>query len=345
LVTSAGMTASRIRREGWLAVGLFGALLVLALACGFGLAVGSRPLPMSEVLDALAARDESDAAIIVWEQRMPRTLLGVVVGAALAVGGVLAQGITRNPLADPALLGVSAGAALAIVIGSFAFGISTLAPQILVATLGAAVAGAAVLSLAGFGHRGVAPTTLALVGLSISATIVAAISVLVLLDARTLDEYRFWLVGALAGRGTPTLATVAPVLLIGLALTLFAVPGLDALALGDDVAAGLGVRVDRARLVAGLGVVLLTATAVAATGPIAFVGLVVPHAARAITGARHGWLLPYAAVLGATLLVAADVAGRVVARPAELQVGVVTALVGAPLALVLLRRSTLGVSW
>jgi iron-siderophore transport system permease protein len=333
------MAVSRVRRNGRLAWGLLAALLALGLAIGAGLAIGGQAIPLSEVLDVLAARDQSDAAIIVWEQRMPRTALGVVVGAALAVAGVLAQGITRNPLADPSLLGVSAGAAVAIVVGSFAFGIHTLAPQILVATLGAVAAGAGVLWLAGFGHGGVAPAGLALVGLSVSALIVAVISVLVLLDAETLDEYRFWLVGALAGRGTPTLATVAPVLLVGLALTLLAVPGLDALSLGDEVAAGLGVRVGRARLVAGVGVVVLTATAVAATGPIAFVGLVVPHAARAITGSRHGWLLPYAAVLGAALLVAADVAGRVVARPAELQVGVVTALVGAPLALILLRGS------
>lgn len=322
-------------------MGLICAVLLLALSVVFGLAVGSRALPWAEVVDALRAHDESDAAIIVWEQRLPRTVLGVLVGAALGVGGALAQGITRNSLADPALLGVSAGAALAIVLGSFLFGITTLAPQIVAATVGATVIGGTVLLLAGSGRSGMAPTGLALVGLSMSALVVAAISVLKLLDAQTLDEYRFWLVGALAGRGTPTLLTVAPVLLAGLAMTALAVRGLDALALGDDVARGLGVRVNRARLAAGFGVILLTATAVAATGPIAFVGLVVPHVARAITGPRHGWLLPYAAVLGAALLVTADVVGRVVARPNELQVGVVTALVGAPLALILLRRSRL----
>lgn len=322
-----------------LAAGLVIAFVALGVAVMFGLAVGSRALPLAEVFAALRVHDETDAAIIVWEQRIPRTLLGVLVGAALGVGGVLAQGITRNPLADPALLGISAGAALAIVLGSFLFGITTLAPQIVAATIGAAVVGGGVLTLAGSGRTRLAPTGLALVGMSMSALIVAVISVLVLLDAETLDEYRFWLVGALAGRGSPTLTTVTPVLLTGLLLTVVAVRGLDALALGDDVARGLGVRVGRARLAAGFGVILLTATAVAATGPIAFVGLVVPHVARAITGARHGWLLPYAAVLGATLLVASDVVGRVVARPNELQVGVVTALVGAPLALFLLRRS------
>lgn len=335
------MPVSRASKRAVLAAGLLAALGALGAVVLLGLAVGNQPLPLSEVLAALRAHDESDAAIIVWEQRLPRTLLGVLVGAALGVGGALAQGITRNALADPALLGVSAGAALAIVIGSFALGITTLAPQILIAVPGAAVVGGTVLFLSGYGRSGMASTTLALVGLSMSALVVAMISVLVLLDAQTLDEYRYWLVGALAGRGMPTLTTVAPVLLLGLLVTALAVRGLDALALGDDVARGLGVRVNRARLASGVAVIVLTATAVAAAGPIAFVGLVVPHAARAVTGARHAWLLPYAGALGALLLVLADVVGRVVSRPAELQVGVVTALVGAPLVLVLLRRSRL----
>lgn len=322
----------------WLGVGLVVAVGVLVFAVALGLAVGSRGFPLSEVLGVLGRRDGSDASIIVWEQRLPRTLLGVLVGAALGVGGALAQGITRNPLADPALLGVSAGAALAIVVGSFVFGVTGLASQIAAATVGAAVVGGAVLALAGYGT---APVRLALVGLSMSALIVAVISVLVLLDAQTLDEYRFWLVGALSGRGNATLVGVAPVLLAGLALVGLAVRGLDALALGDDMARGLGIRIGRTRLLAGLGVILLTATAVAATGPISFVGLVVPHVARAVTGPRHAWLLPYAALFGAILLVAADVVGRLVVWPAELQVGVVTALLGAPVVLVLLRRKTL----
>lgn len=312
---------------------------MLLAVTALGLAIGTLPMTLQEVLDALRTHDDTDAAIIVWEQRLPRTLLAVLVGAALGVGGALAQGVTRNPLADPAMLGVSAGAALAIVVASFTLGITTLAPQIPIATLGAAVIGGTVMLLAGQGRGDGASSTLALVGLSMSALVVSMISVLVLLDARTLDEYRFWLVGSLAGRGVSTLVTIAPVVLIALALTAFAVRGLDVLALGDDVASGLGVRTGRARLVAGASVIVLTATAVAATGPIAFVGLVVPHVARAITGARHGWLLPYSGLLGAILLVVADVIGRVVARPAELQAGVVTALVGAPVVLVLLRRS------
>jgi iron complex transport system permease protein len=325
-----------------LAGGLALLLGVLGVVLLLGLAIGSRALPLGEVTAALLGQDAGDASIIVLEQRLPRTLLGALVGAALGVGGAVAQGITRNPLADPALLGVSSGAALAIVIGSFAFGVTTLAPQIPLAAAGAALAGGVVLGLGTYGRGTMTPVGLALVGLALSAMIVAITSTLVLLDAQTLDEYRFWLVGALAGKGMPTLTTVAPVLVAGLAIAGLTARGLDALALGDDVARGLGLRVRRARAAAGLAVVVLTGTAVAATGPIAFVGLVVPHAARALTGSRHGWLLAYTAVLGAALLVAADVVGRVVAPPNELQVGVITALVGAPLVLALLRRARIG---
>jgi iron complex transport system permease protein len=314
-------------------------VVVLVLVVAAGLALGSRALPLGEVLAALAGRDSGDASIIVWQQRLPRTLLGVVVGAALGMGGAVAQGLTRNGLADPGLFGVSAGAALAIVAGSFLLGITALAPQVLFGTAGAALAGLAVLVLGTRSAVAATPQGLALVGVAVSAVLGSVASVVVLLDAQTLDEYRFWLVGSLAGRGTSTLTTVAPVVAAGGALALASARVLDALALGDDVAQGLGVRLSRARMFAGSAVLVLTGAAVAAAGPIAFVGLAVPHAARALTGPRAGWLLLHSALLGAALLVAADVVGRIVARPGELQVGVVTALVGAPLALALLRRS------
>jgi iron complex transport system permease protein len=322
----------RVASTGVLVVGL-----VLVVAAG--LAWGSRTLPLGDVLTALAGQDAGDASIIVWQQRLPRTLLGLVVGAALGMGGAVAQGLTRNGLADPGLFGVSAGAALAIVAGSFLFGITALAAQVLLGTAGAALAGVAVLVLGTRSAVAVTSQGLALVGVAVSAVLGSVASVVVLLDAQTLDEYRFWLVGSLAGRGSSTLATVGPVVVVGAALALASSRLLDALALGDDVAQGLGVRLRSARLLAGASVLVLTGAAVAAAGPIAFVGLAVPHAARALTGPRSGWLLAHSALLGAALLVAADVVGRVVARPGELQVGVVTALVGAPLALALLRRS------
>jgi iron complex transport system permease protein len=314
-------------------------VVLLVLLVGLGLAVGGRSLPLGEVWSAVRGADAGDASIIVLQQRLPRTLLAVLIGAALAVGGALAQGLTRNALADPGLLGVSSGAAFAIVLGTYAFGITALAPQIALGALGAGLAGLLVLSLATRATVAATPSGFALVGVAVAALLVALTSALVLLDVQTLDEYRFWLVGSLAGRGTSTLTTVAPVVLVGLLLALACARVLDALALGDDLARGLGVRLRRARLGAGLAVLVLTGTAVAAAGPIAFVGLVVPHVARALTGPRSAWLLACSAVLGAVLLVLADVLGRVLARPGELQVGVVTALVGAPVALLVLRRS------
>lgn len=323
---------------GRLASGAGLVLLSLAVASVLGLALGSRALPLSEVLAALAGRDTGDASIIVLEQRLPRTLLGLLVGAALGVGGTVAQLLTRNPLADPGLLGVSAGAALGIVFGTFVLGITALAPQLLLATLGASAAAFAVLLLGGATQVARTPQGLALVGVALSAVLGSMASTVVLLDVQTLDEYRFWLVGSLAGRGSSTLTTVLPPIAAGGVLAWLATRSLDALSLGDDAAQALGVRLARARLLAGSAVILLTGAAVAAAGPLAFVGLAVPHAARSLAGARTSWLMLFSAGLGAALLVLADVLGRVVLRPNELPAGVVVAVLGAPLALVLLRR-------
>jgi iron complex transport system permease protein len=317
--------------------------LALAVGCvavtAVGLMLGSRALPLSDVLAALAGQDRGDASIIVWDQRLPRTLLGLLVGAALGIGGAVAQGLTRNALADPGLLGVSAGAALAIVIGTFTFGITALAPQLALGILGASAAGAAVLLLGTRSSLAATPQGFALIGVAVSAILGSIASTLVLLDADTLDEYRFWLVGSLAGRGTSTLTTVAPVILVGIVLALACSRLLDALALGDDAAQALGVGLRRARLLAGAAVLVLTGAAVAAAGPIAFVGLAVPHAARTLSGPRASWLLPFSGALGAVLLVTADILGRIISRPSELQAGVVSALVGAPVALLLIGRA------
>ena len=323
------------------------ALLVLGSVVGaalLGLALGSRPLAVLDVLDALRGQGFGDAAIIVRDQRLPRTLLGLLVGAALGIGGAVAQSLTRNPLADPGLLGVSAGAALAIVAGTFLLGVTTLAPQLLLAVLGATLAGCAVLLLGSTTAVARTPQGLALVGVALSAVLGSIASTVVLLDAQTLDEYRFWLVGSLAGRGSVTLSTVLGPIVVGSLLALLATRSLDALALGDDSAQALGIRLRRARLLAGAAVVVLTGAAVAAAGPLAFVGLAVPHAARVLSGPRTAWLVAFSAGLGAALLVVADVVGRLVIRPNELPAGVVIAVVGAPLALLLLRRARTGAS-
>ncbi|HWH30410.1 MAG TPA: iron ABC transporter permease [Mycobacteriales bacterium] len=323
---------SRRRR----AAALAGAAVLLALSATVSLAAGSRALPTVDVLRVLVSPDGSDTSVIVRELRLPRTVLGLVVGAALGVAGAQLQGLTRNALADPGLLGVAAGAALAVVATSTVLGVGGLGGQAAAAVLGALGAALAVWLLGGRGRGGT--LSLVLAGVAVTALCAAVVRVLVLLDADRLDEYRFWVVGSLAGRDLGVLPSVTPLLVVGVVLAVATARTLDLLSLGDDVAAGLGVDVAWGRAGTALSATLLTAAAVAVAGPLVFVGLVVPHLARALVGPAHRWLLPLSALLGASLLIACDVVGRVVARPAEVQVGIVTALVGAPVLVAVVRR-------
>lgn len=316
---------------------LSGLLVLVALA---GVAVGTRDIPLDEVWRALTAPTGAEDDLVVHELRVPRTLLGIAVGVALGVGGALMQGHTRNPLADPGILGVTQGAAFAVVLSISTLGATNLYGYVWFAFAGALVASVLVFLL-GSGRSGPTPVTLALAGAAVSALMNGLVSALVLLDRQSLDAFRFWQVGGIAGRDLAVLWQVLPFLLVGLVLAAFNAGGLNALALGDDVARSLGHRVVATRVVGVVAITLLVGGAVAACGPIAFVGLVVPHAARALTGPDHRWLLPFSGVLGAVVLLAADVVGRVVARPGELAVGIVMALVGAPFFIALVRRRRL----
>ncbi|WP_431908607.1 FecCD family ABC transporter permease [Micromonospora carbonacea] len=316
-----------------------GAAAVLALAVLASFALGSRPLAPGAVWHALVAPDGGDATTIVRELRLPRTTLGLLVGLALAVAGVLFQALTRNPLAEPRILGISAGASFGVVLAIAVFGVGTLAGYVWFGIAGALAAGLAVFAVANRARDGASPVTLALTGAALDASLGALVYALLSIDARTFEEYRFWVVGGLTGRGVGVAGQVLPFVLAGLVLAALVARGLDALALGDDVARGLGHRVGLVRLGGGAAGVLLTGAAVAAAGPIAFVGLAVPHLARALVGADHRWTLAVAALLGPALLLAADVAGRLVAPPGEVPAGVVTALVGAPLLAFLVRRA------
>jgi iron complex transport system permease protein len=300
--------------------------------------VGSKTLSTAAVLRALVAPDDSEASLIVRELRVPRTVLALVIGAALGLAGTQLQGLTRNPLADPGLLGVSAGAALAVVTTSTVLGVGGPTGQALAALVGALAATLAVWLLAGRGRNGASALPLVLAGVAVTALLSSLTTVLVLLDAETLDEYRFWAVGSVAGRDVDLLLPVLPLLGVGLLLAAACARTLDLLALGDDLARGLGARLAWGKAAAVLSATLLTAGTVAIAGPLVFVGLVAPHLARPLVGAGHRWLLPTAAVLGALLLLISDVVGRVVARPGEVQVGIVTAVVGAPVLVALVSR-------
>ena len=312
---------------------------VLVLVVLASLAVGSNPLSVGRVWHALVAPDGGEAASIVWDLRVPRTLLGLVVGAALAAAGVLLQALTRNPLAEPRILGISAGASLGVVVAITLFGIGSLAGYVWFGIAGALGAGLLVFGVAARTRDGASPVTLALVGAALDASLGAITAGLLSADARTFEEFRFWVVGGLTGRDSGVAVQVLPFLLTGLVLAAFVARGLDSLALGDDVARGLGTRVGLTRLGGGAAAVLLTGAGVAAAGPIAFVGLAVPHIARSLVGTDQRWVLATSVLIGPALLLTADVVGRVVALPGEVSAGIVTALIGAPLLAVLVTRA------
>jgi len=330
-----GRPASLRRRR---TLGLLLCVAAVAAAVVLSLAFGSRVVGWADVVAGVLHPDTDDIAQAAVQSRVPRTVLGLLVGAALGLAGAIMQGLTRNPLADPGLLGVSSGASLFVVLGIAWFGLSTLSQYVWVAFLGAAVASLLVYGIGSMGREGATPLKLALAGAATSAALVSMVSMVLLTRTDVLDTFRFWQVGSIGRATFPAIGQVLPFLLVGAVLAVGCARGMDAIALGDDVATGLGQRIGTVRAVGGLAAVLLCGAAVAVAGPIAFVGLVMPHLARAFTGPSHRWLLPYSVALGAALLLVADVVGRVVARPQEIEVGIVTAIIGAPVFVAIIRR-------
>jgi len=320
------------------AVWLLALVAVLVGVVLLSVTVGSRDVSLADVWAALGgATDGFDRASVA--KRVPRTVLAVAVGAALAVSGAVMQGVTRNPLADPGILGVNTGASLAVVAGIAFFGLSASSTTIWVAVAGAGATALVVYAVGSLGRGGATPLKLALAGAATSAALASFITAIALPRGDVASSIRSWQIGGVGGGTWASLEQVAPFLVVGVVVCLLSAKALNSLALGDDLAAGLGERVAVARGAAALGAVVLCGAATAVTGPIGFVGLVVPHACRLLTGVDHRWLLPFSAVAGAVLLTGADVVGRVVARPAEIDVGIVTALIGAPVFIWIVRRS------
>nr|WP_205709700.1 iron chelate uptake ABC transporter family permease subunit [Kineococcus siccus] len=313
----------------------------MLVAVAASLAVGSRSIPLGTVVDALTGGPASQDALVVRELRVPRTLLGLGVGAALGLSGALMQALTRNPLADPGLLGVNSGAAAAMVAAVGFLGITDRGGLVWASMAGAAVVSVVVYVLGATGRGGATPVRLALAGTAVSAALVAFTTAQILLDARIFDRFRFWQTGSLAGQDLGVVEQVAPFLVVGTVLGLSQARALNALALGEDSGRALGASIARTRVLTALAVTLLCGAATAAAGPIWFLGLAVPHVVRAVTGPDQRWVLPFSCVLAPALLLLADVLGRVVVPPGELQVSIVTALLGAPVLIALVRRRRL----
>ncbi|MCO1580053.1 iron ABC transporter permease [Crossiella sp. SN42] len=322
-------------------LGLLLALGVLLLVCVLSIMVGTTDLGFGEVFTAVFRPESPEAEAIVRGLRMPRTGFGLAVGAALGLAGALMQGVTRNPLADPGILGVTSGAAFGVTLSALFGGIASFYGYVWFAFAGALVATVVVFGLGSLGRDGARPAKLALAGAAVSAMLNSMVSAVLLLDAATLDRYRFWAVGAINGQDPAVLYQLLPFLIVGAVLALAVSPALNSLALGEDVARALGRNVGRIRLVSVIAITLLAGSAAAACGPMVFLGLVVPHMARIITGPDHRWVLTYSAVIAPILLLGADILGRVLARPEELQVGIIVAFLGAPFFIALVRRQRL----
>ena len=327
-------------------IGLGFLFLLLLASTVASIVFGSRQIPFGDVFAVFrdlgtafghAEGLNVDQRVIV-ELRIPRTLLGLVAGAALGVSGALIQGHTRNPLADTGILGINYGASLAVVASFSVLGVTSVWATSMWAFGGAIAATALVFSLASIGGGQANPMTLVLGGAALSAVLSAIISGFILTDDANLERMRFWTVGSIAGRDLTVFYGVLPFILAGLVLAFIAAPRLNLLNLGDDIASGLGINTQRARLIGMALIALLAGAATAAAGPITFIGLVVPHLVRAFTGPDYRWILPYSALTGAVLMLFADVVGRLIARPGELQVGIVLAFVGAPFFIALIYR-------
>jgi iron complex transport system permease protein len=338
-------TRMRMRARPLLLV--LGLLVLVAALSLVSRALGARDIPPGDVLRTLLG-DAPDRQVenIVFEARMPRTLLALATGAALGLAGGLMQAVTRNPLADPGILGVSAGASFAIVFASAVLGLGSVYGYIWFAFAGAMAASVGVYVLGSVGRSGLNPVKLALAGVAITAALSSLTSAIVLTEPEALNRYRFWSAGSLADTDGDQLLSVVPFLVAGALLALACAPALNSLALGEDVATSLGRRTGLIRLQAVAGVTLLTGAAVALIGPVVFIGLVVPHIARVLAqfagiGPDHRWLLPVAALLAPCLLLVADIAGRLIARPVEVQAGVLVAFIGGPFFIALVRRQRL----
>lgn len=330
-------------RSGRLAVGLAAGSVLLAACALASMTAGTARLSLDVVVSSLLRGDGSVEAEMVRTLRLPRAVVAVTVGASLGLAGALMQGMTRNPLASPGILGVNAGAALAVVGTTLLVGGASPFAHAALAFVGAGTTAVAVYALGSVGRGSPSSVRLVLAGAAITALLTSLTTAVLLLDRATLEQIRFWLAGSVAGRDLELFAGLAPLFVAGMAGAFLLGPSITTLSLGEDVARGLGQHTARVKLLTAASVAVLAGSSVAVAGPIGFVGLVIPNAVRPLVGIDYRWVLPYSALAGAMLLLLADVGSRLVVRPAEMPVGIMTALVGAPV-FVYLARTRVGTS-
>ncbi|MGW2014875.1 FecCD family ABC transporter permease [Streptomyces sp. NPDC001927] len=336
VVPTARPAAVALRSLGLLVT--VGALVLVSLVSVW---VGTRGIPFTSVWQLLWSPDGSEASVIVHDYRIPRTVLGLLVGMALGLSGALMQALTRNPLADPGLLGVNLGASAGVVVAIAFLGVAAPLGYVWFALAGAAAASVGVFLLGSSGRKLATPDRLVVAGAAVTAVLYAFNWGVLLFDPEAFDQFRYWTVGSLAGRYGDIVLLMLPFVVVGLVLAFVLAPSLNALAMGEQMGRALGVHVGRTRVLAAVAVMLLCGAATAAAGPIGFVGLAVPHVARFVAGADQRWVFAYSALLAPVLLIGSDVLGRVLGAPGEVQVGIVTAFLGAPLFIALCRRRKL----
>lgn len=325
---------SNRRRLVWLVV-LAAVLVLVAL---LSLAVGARNISLFTVVEAVFNFDPANGEHAVVSSRMVRTVAGLVVGLSLGLAGTSMQGVARNPLADPGILGINAGAALAVVAGIFFFGAAGVSSYLWFAFGGSAVAAVVVYAVASLGRSGATPVKLALAGAAMAAGMGSLMSAMLVTSQDSLELFRSWQVGALAGKSWDSVLSVLPFVVFGTIILLCSGRLLNTLALGDDMARGLGQRPGLGRAISALGIVLLCGSATALAGPIAFIGLVVPHLLRGLVGPDYRWLLPLSLLAAPAILLLADILGRVILLPGEVPAGILAAMMGAPVFITVVRR-------
>lgn len=314
-------------------------IIFLGICVLVSLALGSKNIEFNQAINALLNSKDTSFAALVVRERIPRTIFSIMAGASLGISGALMQSITRNPIADPSILGVNTGASLFVVIGIAFFHISSPNEYIWVALAGAGVTSISVFGIASIGTGGVTPIKLALAGSATSAVLSSLVSAIILPRSEVMDAYRFWQIGSVSGATWESINLILPFFIIGLIISLISAPALDVLALGDDVAIGLGVNIGVVRIICAIAGVILCGAITAIAGPIGFIGVMIPHSIRLIFGSNLRGLVPMSAIGGAALLTISDVLGRVIGNPGELQVGIITAFLGAPILIIIARKA------